>query len=65
MQGTNTGGVAPRPPSAKPRRGMRRYATAAAPFLVVGALVYGGMNIAEARAAMATLQPSKSKGGRR
>jgi len=29
------------------------------------ALVYGGLNIAEARAAMATLQPSKSKGGRR
>lgn len=45
MQGTNTGGVAPRPPSAKPRRGMRRYATAAAPFLVVGALVYGGMYV--------------------
>jgi len=29
------------------------------------ALVYGGLNIAEARAALATLQPSKPKGGRR
>jgi hypothetical protein len=29
------------------------------------ALVYGGMNIAEARSALTSLQPSKSKGGRR